>query len=118
MHNLVQVKSSPERPVYSVAVTVPPLGQLILSRRGSLDNTRKAINEGLRSFVLARSDRVALLDMDEHFSVAVADSQERARRGAFWSRDELHLSARGYDEMGSLLYRTITEFHKKRKSAE
>ena len=103
--------------MYSVAVTVPPLGQLILSRHGNLDHTRKAINEGLRSFVSARSDRVALLDMDEHFSmVDVADSEERARRAALWSRDELHLSAQGYDEMGSLLFRSIVEFHQKRKS--
>ena len=118
MHNLVQEISSPTQPVYSVAVTVPPIGQNILAQRAYLERTRKAVNDGLRAFVLANSDRIALLDMDQHFSVVdVTDSEERNRRGSFWSRDEVHLSPIGYDEMGRLLYRTIVEFYQKKSRA-
>ena len=118
MHNLVREISSPEQPVYSVAVTVPPIGQTILNQRAYMEHKRKAVNDGLRAFMLANSDRISLLDMDQHFSmVDVTDGEERNRRGSFWSRDEVHLSARGYDEMGRLLYRTIVEFCQKKARA-
>ena len=118
-HHVHEMSTQRKRPVYSVAVTVPPFRQLSHPWKLSMDTSRWAVNQELRSFALAHSDHVAFLDLEDYFSVTnVTDSAERARRIALWSYDEVHLSAAGYDEMGSLLYRTIAEFHHKRKHAE
>ena len=118
-HHVHEMSTHRKRLMYSVAVTVPPIKQLTHPWKPSIEPSRRALNQELRSFALTHNDHVAFLDLEDYFSVAnVTDSAERARRIALWSYDEVHLSAAGYDEMGSQLYRTIAEFHHKRKHAE
>jgi hypothetical protein len=114
MHHLVHETSSHRnRPLYSVAMTIPPVSN------PRFEPSRVAVNHELRSYALAHRDHVAFLDMDEYFSVTnVTDSEERARRAALWSYyDDVRLSASGYDKKSSLLFKTIVEFHQRSKTA-
>ena len=92
LHKLAHNSSADQErlPVFTVAVTLPQ------ARWPFNPQTRLDINEGIRQFV--QSDcHVALLDIEDQWNQSVPANAR------FWSRDFVHFSPLGYDELGALL---------------
>ncbi len=59
---------------------------------------------GLRHFVSSCSARVLLVDLESIFDQAIETNS------VFWATDKVHFSARGYDAIGELIFKTINNF--------
>lgn len=99
MHNTVQQHAlSIKRNIYSMVITIPP-------RWSDGDQSQRLLlNDGLRKYAARCHVSVALLDMEPVFNVSRKDT------AYLWSRDSLHLSKAGYDQMGGMVYDKMVEF--------
>jgi lysophospholipase L1-like esterase len=98
--HLLALKSSllTERPIYTIAVTIPQL-----TWGGENSNLKRLnVNENIRKLVKRCNKYIFLFDMESLF-----DQKNEAYK-IYWSPDQVHFSPLGYDKIGELLYDLIT----------
>jgi lysophospholipase L1-like esterase len=84
--------------VYSIAVTVPQASWTIHSEE------RFQVNRAIRELQTRCSARMGLLDLENTFN------QSDKQNHKYWSPDFLHFSPAGYDEIGGMLHKVMSEF--------
>jgi lysophospholipase L1-like esterase len=95
------LKSSVQRghAVYTVALTMPQCVWHVDQ------NTRLTVNKGLKAMVNRCKDRMMLIDLEDGLDMRKLENDR------YWSVDKVHLSAKGYDRVGELIYDTLAKFN-------
>lgn len=97
MHKKVHNNGTFNDPILTMAVAIPRLRD----HQKAADTIRQEVNNGLMKYAHECHHLVHYSNFDSELNRSVA---------AFWGQDGIHMSEKGYDELGRLLYQEILKF--------
>ena len=93
-----EVSEMQNKRIYTIAITIPMISWTI-------NNTaRSEINKSLREFQVSHKDKVILVDLENEFDQSVLENKK------YWSIDNAHFSALGYDSIASKIFNAMKTF--------
>ena len=92
--------------VYTIAISIPETKYILKNRKLSLDRTR--VNNHLSLLSKHCPHRIGFVDTDSKINLSSFNISNVQKK--FWSIDKVHLSEKGYDVLGKMIYDVMDNF--------